>query len=187
MSLQVQMNNMKRQLMADKKKLSILVTMVLVGLLLWGRLLMQNVPKTATAMPVPRKATAATSSDKTAASATNAKLNVIEASLFDTADRDLFAVNGAGYPRIEKGEENSTGVTKSVVDSADGSSKAQAAIEHEAQGLKLQSTILGARPRAMINGTLVAPGETVQGFELVEIRPRAVTVKKDGVVVVLEM
>ena len=45
------LQQIKTQLLADKKKLGILTMLVLVGLLLWGRLLMTDVPRPAVAKP----------------------------------------------------------------------------------------------------------------------------------------
>ncbi len=51
----------------------------------------------------------------------------------------------------------------------------------------LQSTILGERPRAVINGTTVAPGQRIKGFEVKGVMPRRVVLEMNGVEVYLDM
>ena len=56
-----------------------------------------------------------------------------------------------------------------------------------ARSLKLQTTIVGAHPRAVINGQLVGPGDKIAGFTVRRILDRKVIVEMDGVQVRLEM
>lgn len=62
-----------------------------------------------------------------------------------------------------------------------------AAVRQAAAALKLQSTIAGAAPAAMISDALVRPGDRIGGFEVVEIGERTVVVRKEGVRVTLRM
>ena len=53
--------------------------------------------------------------------------------------------------------------------------------------LELQSIVTGTRPRAMINNKLIAPGEWIEGFELIEVTDRSVQLKRNGFVIRLWM
>jgi hypothetical protein len=176
---------MRRQLLADKKKLSSLLGLFVVGMLLWGRLLIHNVPRTATAVPLIASAAPGPDNASPAAEASTQRAQV-DVRLISVVSRDVFAVNPALFPKLA-GEENPSRPTKLVGDPTDELEQQMRILKAEADALKLQSTILGARPRAMINGTLVGPGETIAGFEVTEIRPRSVTVTKNGVTLELEM
>ena len=51
MSLEQQLLRWRAQLLAQKKKAALVFTMAALTLLLWGRLLLKEVPRTATARP----------------------------------------------------------------------------------------------------------------------------------------
>jgi hypothetical protein len=53
--------------------------------------------------------------------------------------------------------------------------------------LKLQSTIMGKKPGAMLNGQMVREGSTVSGFHVVKIEARRVIVEREGVKLALMM
>lgn len=55
------------------------------------------------------------------------------------------------------------------------------------KALKLQGMILGAVPRAVVNGKPVAAGEQVDGFVVVSIEARRIVVRKSGFDVELEL
>lgn len=185
MSMDVRIARMRRQLLADKKKFGALLGLFMVGLLLWGRLLIHNVPRTATAVPS-IAATAPGPDNAPPAAYTSTQRASVEVRLISVVPRDVFAVNPALFPKLS-GEENPSGPTKLIGDPADELEQQLRVLKAEAGALKLQSTILGVRPRAMINGTLVGPGESIAGFEVTEIRPRSVTVVKNGVTLEIEM
>ncbi|QNN24601.1 hypothetical protein HED60_20775 [Planctomycetales bacterium ZRK34] len=185
MSMEVHFARIRKQLLADRKKFGMLLTLLLVGLLLWGRLLIHNVPRTATAVP-PLAAAAPMPDNVPAPAAEATQRRAVEASLVGVVPRDVFAINAAYFPKLS-GEENPSRLTKSVLDPTDDLEQQMRVIKAEAGDLKLQSTILGAQPRAMINGTLIGPGQNIAGFTVTEIRPRSITITKNGVTLELEM
>lgn len=87
----------KTQLLADKKKLSIMTALLAVALLMWGRLLLQKVPRTATAEPV-----AAVVTDATPVTvATSSVLRpVVHLPQTQPLQRDLFALDATHYQRV---------------------------------------------------------------------------------------
>ncbi|MHB1156695.1 MAG: hypothetical protein ACYC26_07635 [Phycisphaerales bacterium] len=181
----------KRQLIADRKKVGAMLCLLSVALLLWGRLLLKDVPRTAVAQP--GAAVAATGSAPAAAAKSSADKNArIEIVLpqFPMSHRDLFAFDPGYFPSIETPVGNTSVVDKSDAKSTDDSFRRQQlelAVQAQAKSLALQSTLLGDVSRAMISGNLLEVGQSIQGFTLKEVRSRAVVLEKDGVQVILEM
>jgi hypothetical protein len=60
-------------------------------------------------------------------------------------------------------------------------------VEGEAQALRLQSTVVSATSTAIINGKVLTEGETINGFRVVEIKPHACLIEKEGVRIRLRM
>lgn len=60
-------------------------------------------------------------------------------------------------------------------------------VQEAAGRLTLQSIIQGARPRAMINGQLLASGQKIEGFTVSQIDQRHVILTRGGVDVKLGM
>ena len=53
--------------------------------------------------------------------------------------------------------------------------------------LNLQSVMLGLRRRAVINGILLAPGKQIEGFALLKMLDCQVVLKRDGILIYLNM
>ena len=62
-----------------------------------------------------------------------------------------------------------------------------ALVRQAAMGMKLQTTMLAGRRLALINGQLLKEGQTINGFELVQILHRQVILRMNGIEVQLEM
>lgn len=182
-----------RQMAADKRKLGMMVALLGVAMLLWGRLLLKDVPRTANANPgaAVTRAASTTIGNSNGVETDNVPVDrpVVTVALQDEVVRDLFAFNKDFY--LDPSEQGVTNVTAKSGDQTTDVSlqrqQAEAAIRVAAQNLVLKSTLLGAQPRAVINGLLLAPGDEVQGFRLTEVRSRAVTVTREGFEIVLEM
>jgi hypothetical protein len=56
-----------------------------------------------------------------------------------------------------------------------------------AEALKLDSTIMGATPGAMVNGEMVREGSTVAGFRVLKIEARQLIVEREGVKLAIMM
>jgi len=182
---------LKKQLLADKRKLGLMITLLAVGLLLWGRLLIKDVPRTAVADP-DEQAAVTTAPSPSDASASTDKLTrrVVEVTRFAPVQRDLFAFEIERYPRAQRPQPKVDAGAKSESNPTDEQNQQQAkrlAVYSAARGLTLQSTLLGARNRALINGVLLEPGESILGFEVKAIDNRTVTLERDGIEVTLEM
>ncbi|MFQ5559981.1 MAG: hypothetical protein ACE5FU_05265 [Nitrospinota bacterium] len=60
-------------------------------------------------------------------------------------------------------------------------------VREEAQSLTLYATLTGNNPMANVNGTMITPGDRIQGFTLVHVRQDEVVLTKKGVQVVLSL
>ncbi len=182
----------KRQLLADKRKLSLIVILSALMLLLWGRLLLKNVPQTAVADPnQPDAASLPFMQDApTAAKPDKPVRPPVRIEAFPRVQRELFAFDSDRYPRVPDAEIDAPVEPKSDVESTDEmlqQRNRRQAVREAARQLTLQSTLMGSPARAMINGVLLEPGEMIAGFELKTVRNRQVVLARDGVEVTLEM
>lgn len=57
----------------------------------------------------------------------------------------------------------------------------------QAATLVLQTTVIGERPTALINGRIVRIGDTIAGFKVVDINSRSCQLERDGIRVALDM
>jgi hypothetical protein len=174
------LRNLLRTLTADKRKLALMALLAGLGLLLWGRLLFRDVPRTALAAPKDPEV-------KTLAAAARAPGRpVVRVELPRTLDRDLFALDARYYP-----SKAAPDVPAVVVVPDNKSGPQMTDVQQQAlsasRSLALQTTILGDRPRAVINGQVLAPGERINGFTLKKVMPRGVILEWNGIEVRLEM
>ena len=47
--------------------------------------------------------------------------------------------------------------------------------------MQLLSTVMGAKPKAMINGELVGEGDVIAAFRVIRIEARRVIVEREGI------
>jgi hypothetical protein len=173
-----------RELKADRRKLSAMVILTGFALLLWGRLLLKNVPQTATARPV-AKLLAAGETDKNEAPVDLAKpLPVVYVDLAEELPRDLFGRAPSPYNRSGFTQISPSGA-KFEPEQTD--EPTRPAWPGDSAGLTLQSVLVGARPRAVINGVVVAPGQQVAGFTLVRVSGREAILGRNGTLIRLRM
>ncbi|MAE60593.1 MAG: hypothetical protein CMJ49_04450 [Planctomycetaceae bacterium] len=174
---------------ADKRKFGLVCTLMCVALLLWGRLLMKDVPLTATADDPTAPSIAGAVPTPPADSALEG-WPVVHVDLVDEVSRDLFRPDPRYFQTEPEEDALSDDSGKSGPESDDEQDIArarQAVVREAAQSLSLQSTIHGNVSQALINGQLVSPGQSISGFTVVRVDERRVTVIKDGVEIVLEM
>lgn len=180
----------KQQLVADKRKLGLVMALTLVGLLLWGRLLLKDVPRTAVAEPDPAVAQQAGGDGAAPAAGGGSLRPVVPITDYGPVARDLFAFDPAYYPTLAGSSVDVSPTGKLGPDPTDEQHQQMArelAVRALARALTLQTTMLGEPNRAMINGELLEEGQVIQGFSLRKVDLRRVTLVKDGIEVVLEM
>lgn len=99
--------------------------------------------------------------------------------------RDIFRADPSAFP-YEDDRALGDGSLESVEDE-DIEESQRRRVEGEAQSLRLQSTAISATSTAIINGKVLMKGETINGFRVVEIKPHACLIEKEGVRVRLRM
>lgn len=156
----------------DKKKLCLMACLLAVAMLLWGRLLLKQVPRTATATENNAAADASGSNDGNDQAA-QAVHKVVYVDLPRTLERDLFALNDDGYevlpdklPKVAKLDEQPDDVPSEP--------------GYPITNLELQAVIRGHRPVAMINNKMYRPGQDIEGYTLVEVGDREAILKRGG-------
>ena len=183
------LQKIKQQILADKQKFGVVMVLMAIGLLLWGRLMLKSVPRTAVADPK-EEAALVTDAESLISASTDPVIPVVTIKDYGTVDRDLFAFDPVFFPSLQAREIAAESLEKSTPNQADEQLQRQQhvlVVRAEARSLKLQTTLLGTRNRAMINGELLEEGQMIQGFVLREVGSRKVTLVKDDVEVVLEM
>jgi hypothetical protein len=194
----------------DPQKAGILTVLVAILVVLQFRLAMQN-------KAGPSKATAAT----TTSSANNilgaAPIKRVEArdalqawleQPAEVVDRNLFAVNLDRFPqdgsKIAVTSARSSlfwdELAKSMSQQADVRKERRVLYENLAQQasqLRLQSTMMGAQPKAVINGELVKEGDVVVSggsgndrgvtFRVLKIEARRITIEREGIKLEIQM
>lgn len=170
-----------------KAQVTFMCALVAVGLLLWGRLLLKHLPRTAIAEP---EAAAVLEAKPTTPAAKSKAL--VRFSKPTPVSRDVFTLDASKYARVAKAEQPSPVVVEAVVpeksrsETADEQQRIREA-QRAASSLTLQSTVLGDSPRAVINGVPVAPGKKIGGFLVKQIHARYVVIEMNGVEIKLEM
>jgi hypothetical protein len=114
--------------------------------------------------------------------------------------RNLFVVNLDHYPQEPKTlpEQTSAGggfwgeIAKSVSAAADVTKERQILVENltqQASQLRLQSTLMGPKPKAVINGEMVGEGDVVAcgsgetrgEFRVLKIEARRIVIEREGI------
>jgi hypothetical protein len=81
-------------------------------------------------------------------------------------------------------------IAKSMSSRADQEQQRQILVDNiriAAESLKLESTIMGAAPGAMVNGEFVREGSMVAGFRVLKIEPQRLIIEREGVKLAVEM
>lgn len=114
--------------------------------------------------------------------------------------RNLFAIKLDYYPqdgtkvnqtlRAPQGNGFWDKLAKSMASKADQRKERQILIENlqlQAMQLKLQSTVMGATPRALVNGGMVREGDVVASFRVLRIEARRIIVEREGIKLEIQM
>jgi hypothetical protein len=192
----------------DPKKAGVLGVLALVMAGLWGKALVHPDPSpaAAAAAAAAHASTGATSSAARSSVPTdNARRPVAPRTSWTTvklapADRNLFLVD---YDRFEKSGKStaSAAPAQQSADSAAAPAKSGptpadlnkerqilvANLQTQAAQLKLQTTVMGPSPKALVNGTLVGEGDTVASFRVVKITPRGMVIEREGIKLEVQM
>ena len=177
----------------DPKRNGLLAGLGIIMLVLWGRLLL-NGPASATASLI-RRSVAAISEPPIPTSHASTSNPVLDwlGKPRGIVDRNLFAIHLDYYARADDRKSIADGnddATTTPTAEADQKREQQILLENlqtQAAKLKLQTTLMGDTPRAMVNGQLVQAGDAVEGFKVVKIEARQIVVQQDGVTLEISM
>ena len=187
--MSIDLSKVMRSVRADKAKWATMCLFMALGLLLWGRLLLKDIPRVVTA------------TDELIGGVVGLEMGGmgdvsmgvrkgwegVELGVLPRIVRDLFAVNPRYFEVIDADTEKASTQAKSDQITVDDGNGPGRRIGREAARLILQSTLLGVSPRALVNNRLLEVGDAVEGFTLLEVGIRQARLQKDGVIVVLKM
>ncbi|MFW6059169.1 MAG: hypothetical protein ACODAQ_03255 [Phycisphaeraceae bacterium] len=170
----------------NPRKGGLILLLLLVAAVLWGRFFWQQVPRSASAdvaaVTEPADAVEPLAEPLLPPERERAR---VELDLSDTLPRDLFALR----PRLYGGRMNeSSGQMgeKSPPEPADEKGRLASARRAVAE-LSLQSIATGEHPHAVINDQVLAPGQRINGMKVIRIGQRHVMLGWDDLTIRLEM
>ncbi len=156
--------------LADRKRVAMLGLVTLM-MLMWGRLLLKQVPQTTVAddalvavQPGPRQAAEP----------------VVEIDLSEELSSDLFGFSANRYRRTAD-NENEGGESQFDATNPDEAERMESA-RQDAEQLRLQSIVSGPPPMVMIDGHVLREGDTIEGFTVTSIDAEtwSVVLSRDG-------
>lgn len=183
----------------DPQKAVILLVLVLVMAGLWAKTLIHSHPAVAGAAPAGKGAVAGsggTGSDNlpAAKSATRGSWSTFK---IEPVERNLFLVEYDRYPQAGKPAaapgavvQQSGDAAKSGPTPADLNKQRQilaSNLQQQAAQLKLQSTLMGARPKAVVNGSLISEGDEIASFRVLKITARGMVIEREGIKLEVQM
>jgi hypothetical protein len=188
----------------DPKKAVVLIALVAVLGIMWVKMFGPGKPKRASAAavagtgatgktaPAPQPAPRGNSAHPALQKWADAPISPITRNLF-AIKLEFFPLEG---PRINSGAEKRgdegfwAKLEKSLILQADQRDKRENQIANyrkDAAQLKLQSTIMGPSPKAMVNGELVGEGDVVANFRVVRIEARRIIIEREGIRLEIQM
>jgi hypothetical protein len=189
-----------RQAKADPKKATVLAVLLLVLGILWARMAggSSTGPAAAVANISPTRAGGSSGNLDIPGAPRNS--NRALAALVEwhkrpisPLSRNLFVINYDFYPQDGSkappikpltGDGFWDQLAKSMSLRADSIKEHQVLVENlrlQAAQLKVQSTMMGARPKALINGELVGEGSVVASFRVSKIEARRIVLEREGI------
>lgn len=188
--------NLVRAAKADPKKAAALATLAVVMTFMWIRVLGGSSGPASASAHVSGPA----QPDNAGGFATGPKPSAMHEALREWAsrpisplNRNLFAINYEFFPqdgtrvpvlRAPQGDGFWDRLAKSMTARADAKKEQEVLRENlrlQAAQLKVQSTVMGAQPKALINGGLVGEGDVVASFRVSKIEARRVVVEREGI------
>ncbi|HSI36801.1 MAG: hypothetical protein ACAI43_26425 [Phycisphaerae bacterium] len=187
---------------ADPKKAAVLGGLVVVMVVMWGRLIGGSGTGPAAAVASPTAPARSGGAPTASASATPrggyrvaaaAALQEWAGRPLSPLSRNLFAINYDFFPqdgskapvlRVPQGDGFWDQLAKSMTARADQRKEHEVLVENlrlQAAQLKVQSTVMGASPKALVNGELVGIGDVVASFRVERIDARRIVVEREGI------
>jgi len=203
---------MQEALRREARKAAVLTLLIALLMVLWVRMAMRNSdgPNQAIAETTLRGGHALSPQERSIARSAEATgaLRTWLSTPPAPISRNLFAVNLNQYPQEGSNrtsvESSPAGagfwgeLAKSVSAKADLSKERQILLENlqqQASQLSLQTTVMGMKPKAVVNGELVGVGDVVASgtgesrttFRVLKIEPRRIIVEREGIKLAVPM
>jgi len=161
-----------RRLTADRRRFTVMLVLWTVGLLMWGRLLLKNLPRSAVAdRPVVVDPTAPPAKPSFELPR---PAQVVQVPLSDHSERSIFALRPDEYdqiPQIPVGPPPNLPLQSSE-------EELKAKLAARVNALKLSTVLMSDRPQALIDGRVYTlGGQPIQGFVIVEISEHRVVLR----------
>lgn len=190
---------------ADPKKTTILIALGVLLAVMVSRMLLNSQRGPAASARAAGLPAASAASSAASGAATGARSTPAAAALQKWSDaavppisRNLFNVRIEYFPvdgsRTTQSSATEGGfwsrLEKSLALQADQRDKREnlkANFRAQAAQLKLQSTMPGPQPRALVNGELVGEGSVVAGFRVLKIEARRIEVEREGIKLEIQM
>lgn len=170
------------ELKTQKRKAGTLAVLAVAGLLLWGKLLIPTGTQQASGQdPVVAQPDEEAGDGEREPIPEPPNPRIVRVEVRDSVQRDPFRIHRDRYESAEPEP------TKPEETQEDERRQRRRAIRAEAERLTLQSTLIGQQPQAIINGRPVAPGQTINGFRVLEVESRAVRLVKQDVRITLRI
>jgi hypothetical protein len=196
-----------RAMKADPKKTAVLTVLVTVLGMMWVRMAMRQkdapaLAAAATSYQVPDSRPRQFPEDQVSANGKwlHGPINPLSRNLF-AVKLDNFPLDGTG-PAPEAAKETNDGfwdqLAKSMSSRADQKKERAALLDNlqqQAGHLKLQSIVMGAKPRAVVNGGMVGEGDNLTTgtgesrtvFRVLKIESRRIIIEREGIKLEVQM
>src|SRR5450432_380208 len=196
------LQKLKENLTADPKKSGTLAVLCAILAAVAGRALLsggKSIPESAHASTAsPMVAISNSPQQQTANRSALAAMQKWSDAPVPPISRNLFAVRVEYFPvdgsRTSLPSDTSDGfwqrLEKSMAVQADQRDKRDnliANFKNEAGQLRLESTMMGPQPKAMVNGELVGEGSVVAKFRIVKIDTRRIIIEREGIQLEIQM
>lgn len=196
---------LRQALLSDpKKSIALAVLTLVMGTMATRAFLGKSRPagaRAATAASAGKPGASARSADASDTSRANPYAQLIQKwteAPVPPVSRNLFAVRVEYFPVDGSRTTNSAGadegfwgrLEKSITMKADLRDKRENLIANfkaQASQLRLQSTVMGPEPKALVNGELVGEGSVVANFRVLKIEARRIIVEREGIRLEIQM
>lgn len=167
------------------KRVALMVPLLATAMLLWGRLLLKDAPRVATAVPQSGQLSEFDELQSTVNASSPDQSKVIELEFEPHTSRNLFDWDPSRYNRTSDSlsHQDNPKLNQFTADDQERVAEAKALAEE----LQFQSVVQGERRQAFINGRLVKDGDQIQGFTVRTVHERAVELEINGVVIRLNL
>lgn len=173
------MNQLIRDYIAELKgspfKSGAVAILLATGLLLWGRLLLKEVPRTASAW---QAASAVAENDTTNTRSNTRSDGGVALAPPPPLTRDLFELDPSRYRRTQLEKESPTGEKLGELSPED---SIREAVVSAARELTVHSVVEGEEPIVFINRKVLRAGDIIEGFTVLKIEPRSVILEREGI------